>query len=153
MHGFDFIFDKEQNRIGMVEANCTRNKEENNINNDNDINNEINVDNFDSDEISNNISNISDRSNNISRSKINYNKKKFIINNEEYSFDNSMIKICYYVICATFILFVIFNIILCKDNYNVIQQRKDDEDIDKFVMENYRHDINIGPISLFNDNI
>ena len=151
MHGFDFIFDKEQHRIGMVEANCTRKKEENKINNDTDINNEINIDNFDTDEISNNINNIINSSNNISESEIN-NKKKFIIN-EEYSLDNSIIKICYCVICATFILFVIFNIILCRDNYNVIQQRKDDEDIDKFVMENYRHDINNGPISLFNDNI
>ena len=160
MHGFDFIFDKEQHKIGMVEANCTRNKENNNlnnINNETDINNEINIDNFDADEINNNINNINNITNNISQidinNKNNNNKNKFNINDDEYNFDKSIIKICYYIICITCILFVIFNIILCKDNYNVIQQRKDDEDIDKVVMENYRHDINNGPISLFNDNI
>ena len=154
MHGFDFIFDKEQHRIGMVEANCTRNTEENNltnINNDTDINNVINIDTFNADEINNNISKIT---NNISENDININnnKNKFNIN-EEYNFDKTMIKICYYTMCITFILFVLFNMILCRDNYSAIKQRKDDEDIDKFVMENYRHDINNGPISLFNDNI
>ena len=154
MHGFDFIFDREKHRIGMVEANCSKasdkNNEDNNINtnNDTDINNGLNIDNFDTDEITNILSNKS--KNNISEK--NTDKKEFTTN-EKINYDSLIIKISYCVIFIIFVLFVLFNVILCRDNYNAIQQRKDDEDIDKFVMENYRYDINNGPISLFNDNI
>ena len=154
MHGFDIIFDREKHRIGMVEANCSKasdkNNEDNNINtnNETDINNGLNIDNFDADEITNILSNKS--KNNISER--NSDKKEFTTNGK-INYDSLIIKISYCVIFIIFVLFVLFNVILCRNNYNAIQQRKDDEDIDKFVMENYRYDINNGPISLFNDNI
>jgi hypothetical protein len=174
MHGYDFIFDKEQHRIGMIEANCNRKNEDeekdNNENNYSDINDVLIIDNFETEQISNNIRN------NISTFKannINYNisNNKLIVNksmnnisendvnenqlaiNEGTNFDSLTIKICFCIIFIVFILFVIFNIILCRDNYFAIQSRKDDEEIDKFVLENNRYDINIGPTSLFNDNI
>ena len=88
--------------------------------------------------------------NNISENDMNENQLEI---NDKNNFDNLMIKICFYIICFAFILFIIFNIILCRDNYIAIQSRKDEEDIDKYVLDNSRYDINIGPTSLFNDNI
>ena len=179
MHGCDFIFDNEKKRLGMIEANCNRknedeenDKDENNHNekNNSNINDIINIDNFETEEINNNISNnisniISNiKNNNISNNELILNKSMNNISendmnenqleiNDKNNFDNLMIKICFYIICFVFILFIIFNIILCRDNYIAIQSRKDEEDIDKFVLDNSRYDINIGPTSLFNDNI
>ena len=54
MHGYDFIFDKEKHKIGIVEADCNRNIKNKNMKKENDnknseIKNDINVDfaNFD----------------------------------------------------------------------------------------------------------
>ena len=69
------------------------------------------------------------------------------------NYDGIIVKMCYGILCIIFLIFIGFNIILCRDNYSVIQERKDDEEIDKFVIDNFRYDTSNGPISLFNDSI
>ena len=203
MHGFDIIFDKEEHRLGFVEADCNReiaNNKKINITNENDMNkeindkinvtngvnndkinvtNEVNVTNeivtdinknvaidIPNDNISinevinkttitttyikeiNNVINITNIINNVSEIKENKVQKN------TKNFDNFMVIMCYSILSIILVIFIIFNIILCWDNYSVIQGRKDDEDIDKFVLENFKYDnTSNGPISLFNDSI
>ena len=196
MHGYDIIFDKEQQRIGFVQADCHReikHEEENeNNNNDTDINNGLIINTIDDDKnnnlnsdhnnnnetsinnvfISNTINNsiminneVQKTNNNISNNdvtnieKVNDNENMTDINknlkliDESNGLDNFMVKLCSSIIFIVIIIFIIFNIILCCENYHAIQGRKDDDDIDKYVMDNFRYDSSNGPISLFNDNI
>lgn len=160
MHGYDFIFDKEKHKIGIVEADCNRNIKNKNMKKENDnknseIKNDINVDFANFDTISDNklinkstsIDKGNDNINDIKQEQI----KKLIKNSN--NFDKRIIILCVSVICVTFLLFIIFNIILCYENYTVISTRKDDDDIDKFVLGNFKYDTTTAPISLFNDNI
>ena len=157
MHGYDIIFDKDKNRIGFAEANCNRDIDEINANeniNNIDINKEITqtndiINNTSTNEFINVSSTYIDK--NISNNNtININENDEMNNN----MDNFIVNLCYFILGIIFILFIIFNIILCRDNYNVIQGRKDDEDIDKFVLDNFKYDSNNnGPIVLFNDSI
>jgi len=160
MHGYDFIFDKEKHKIGIVEADCNRNIKNKNIKKENDnknseIKNDINVDIANFDTISDNklinkstsIDKGNDNINDIKQEQI----KKLIKNSN--NFDKRIIILCVSIICVTFLLFIIFNIILCYENYSVISTRKDDDDIDKFVLGNFKYDTTTAPISLFNDNI
>ena len=180
MHGFDVIFDKENHRLGFVEADCNRgidiNKEINNTNK-NDVMEENNVTNEIVTNINKNVA-IDIVKENISINEIinkttittyieeinnvvnitniieNVNETKEIKEqNETKNFDNFMVIMCYTILSIILIIFIILNIILCWDNYSVIQGRKDDEDIDKFVLDNFKYDNNNGPISLFNDSI
>ena len=148
MHGYDIIFDKEKHRIGFVQADCNRELNASD-NNNTDIQNDIN----DFDMVNNNIN--ENEIINITTPNVTgyipgrkYNNQN--ITNIYSNFDDIMIKLCYCIICIILIVFIMFNIILCWDNYSVIQGRKDDEDIDKFVLENFRYDTNNGPITLFN---
>ena len=160
MHGYDFIFDKEKHKIGIVEADCNRNIKNKNIKKENDnknsdIKNDINVDVANFDTISDN--KLINKSTTIDKGKDDINDikqeqiKKLIKNSN--NFDKRIIILCVSIICVTFLLFIIFNIILCYENYTVISTRKDDDDIDKFVLGNFKYDTTTAPISLFNDNI
>ena len=160
MHGYDFIFDKEKHRIGIVEADCNRDIKNKNIKKENDnkksdIKNDINVDvaNFDTisdNKLINKSTTIDKRNDDITDIKQEQNK---ILIKDSNKFDKRIIILCFSIICVTFLLFIIFNAILCYENYNVIHTRKDDDDIDKFVIENFKYDTTTAPISLFNDNI
>ena len=159
MHGFDVIFDKEKDRIGFVEANCNREIDDINeidINNDFTQTNEISVDknNIISNISINELINISTYiDENIENNTIEIDNMEINIKNEVNNMDNYIVNLCYCILGIIFILFVMFNVILCWDNYIVIQGRKDDEDIDKFVLDNFKYDNNNGPTSLFNDSI
>ena len=64
------------------------------------------------------------------------------------NFDKLIIKISMVSTCIIFIIFISFNIILCKDNYINIQNRKNENNINQyeFVVQNEE-------MSLFNDSI
>ena len=164
MHGYDIIFDKEKHRIGFVEADCNREiditKEIKDTKNSNitdiiaDIHNNLTlgiVKNNISIEQLKNITTYTEEVNDVAHiTNIIENKEIKLKNETDNKFDNFMVKTSYFILSVIFIMFIIFNILLCWDNYSVIQGRKDDEDIDKFVLENFKYDTSNGPISFFN---
>ena len=234
MHGFDIIFDREENRMGFVPADCNRNFTNEAIkNNNNDINNietnidedniikinkdnkvniiqtnnssdytDIQINNTINKDINENIiinqtdkiidikigdiNNISEKINttliNIT-DKINFTKindiklpnnlkaynnsqnnsksesEKNLDNNineksiieERITFDKFMVKFSMFLACLVFIIFLIFNIILCRENYIYIQNKKNYKNINQNETEIANEDFNT--LSIFNDSI
>ena len=161
MHGYDFIFDKDKNRLGMVRSDCNRAGYLDNIFEDTDIKNDIILNDKNIDMIltktdniskSTNIKKIKNDNNNYANINKNDSDKTNILMKESDITDEYIIKICLCITFIVLILFIIFNIILCHDNYIAIKNRKEDEDFDKYVLESSKYSTN-GSISLFSNSV
>lgn len=77
-------------------------------------------------------------------------KKKY--NKKENNSDKLIINVAMFLSLIIFILFIIFNIILLRENYIYIQNRKNDNNLNKYELEVPKEEIN-NPISFFNDSV
>ena len=115
------------------------------------ISNYINLTNINEINIPKNI--ITNNNNSI---KQNGNKNQMILEknkisiNERINFDKFIIKFSMFFSLIIFILFIIFNIILFRENYIYIQNRKNDNSLNKYELEIPKEDSN-NPMSFFND--
>lgn len=71
---------------------------------------------------------------------------------ERLNVDKFMIIFSIIFICCVFLIFILFNIILCKESYIYIQNRKNDNNIGQYELEIPNEEAN-NPMSLFNDSI
>ena len=71
---------------------------------------------------------------------------------ERLNVDKFMIIFSIIFTCCVFLIFIIFNIILCKESYIYIQNRKNDNNIGQYELEIPNEESN-NPMSLFNDSI
>ena len=71
---------------------------------------------------------------------------------ERLNFDKFMRIFSIIYTCCAFLIFIIFNIILCREGYIYIQNRKNDNNINQYELEIPNEEAN-NPMSLFNDSI
>ena len=80
------------------------------------------------------------------------NEKDKDLKNERNILDIIIIKFSMFFSLIIFFIFIIFNIILCRDNYIYIQNRKNDNTLNKYELEIPNEDNN-NPMSFFNDSV